>query len=456
MSSENCNQFDIATIIIGGGLAGLTAANRLAEAERPFVLLEATDRVGGRVRTDRDGGFQLDHGFQVLLTAYPTCRHWLDYEALELCAFEPGALTRSGGHFRLLSDPWRRPRRAFSTLLHPAGSIADKWRIAKLRYRACQGSLDDLYQRPDEPTIDRLLADGFTQKFIDQFFRPFLGGVFLDESLQTSSRMLEFVFRMFASGDIAVPADGMAAIPRQLAERLPRGAIRFRATVDSIEALSDSDSESDTSAEGASGGDWLPRYQVCLSDGTRWRCQDVIVATPGDTAARLLDQPNLAVPWKGTTNLYYSRPETAEKNRHLMLRGDEAGPIQSAVFLSDVAPRYAPSRQSLVSVSVDTAGMSEEAPDELDDEALDRLVRGQLQRWFGSAVEQWQLLRTFHVPYGLPSGDLKTVIRDPHFREGPMGQRGGCYLAGDFFETPSIEGAMNSGQRAAEAILSGK
>lgn len=447
MSSENSTQSDVPTAIIGGGLAGLTAASRLAEAGERFVVLEATDRVGGRVRTDRVDGFQLDHGFQVLLTAYPACRRWLDYDALELCRFEPGAMTRHGGRFRLLSDPWRRPQRALGTLRHPAGTIADKLRVARLRHASCRGSLDDLYQRPELPTIERLRRDGFTEKFIDEFLRPFLGGVFLDESLQTSSRMLEFVFRMFAGGDIAVPADGMATIPRQLAERLPRGSIRFRAAVDSLETLSDAVAE--RTPDAASGADVAARYRVQLSDGTQWRCRNVIVATPADTAARLLGRPQLAVSWKGTTNLYYSAPETSDSNRHLMLRGDEDGPIQSAVFLSDVAARYSPPGQKLVSVSVDAADLD----DEFDGEGLDRRVRGQLRRWFGPEVDDWGFLRTFHVPYGLPDCDLQAVLSDPAVREGALGEEGGCYRAGDYCETPSIQGAMNSGERAAEAIL---
>ncbi|MGB7344114.1 MAG: FAD-dependent oxidoreductase, partial [Pirellulaceae bacterium] len=185
-------------IIIGAGLAGLTCASQLTKAGRSVTVLEATDRVGGRVRTDVVDGYTMDHGFQVLLTAYPACQKILDYPALRLQKFDSGALVRNNGRFAILSDPWRQPTKAIQTALSPVGSLGDKLKIAKLRAASSRGSLDDLYARPHQPTIDRLQSDGFSAAMIDQFFRPFLGGVFLEESLATSSRMLEFVFRMFA------------------------------------------------------------------------------------------------------------------------------------------------------------------------------------------------------------------------------------------------------------------
>src|SRR6056297_3940403 len=101
-------------LIIGGGLAGLSCATRLAGRGQEFSVVEATDRVGGRVRTDQVDGFHLDHGFQVLLTAYPACRELLDYDALRLQAFEPGALIRHRGGFTKFVDPWRRPSGALA------------------------------------------------------------------------------------------------------------------------------------------------------------------------------------------------------------------------------------------------------------------------------------------------------------------------------------------------------
>lgn len=416
----------IETVIIGAGLSGLACAKRLADRGRAFVILEATDRVGGRVRTDHVDGFQLDHGFQVLLTAYPACLELLDYESLDLGVFEPGALIRQNGRFRILGDPWRRPLRAIATALNPVGTIGDKLRIARLRAASCRGSLDDLYARENIPTIDRLRRDGFSPRIIDQFFRPFLGGVFLDESLQTSSRMLEFVFRMFAQGDIAVPNDGMAAIPRQLAEKLPRGSLRLRSTVTSIRF--------DDSEDGV--------HEVAISGGERIFCHHVVVATPADTAAVLLGQPAMVRPWSGTTNVYFAAKSASDTKHSLMLRGDETGPVQTAVVLSDVASRYSPPGYSLVSVSLGSA----DGDAGWDTDVALRPVVEQLAGWFGESARDWRHLQTIHVPFGLPRLDLDTVLADVR------GPHRGSYVIGDHVETPSIQGAFNSGLRAAEAI----
>lgn len=427
-------------MIIGAGLAGLSCAVELQRRGIACQVLEATDRVGGRVRSDAVDGFTLDHGFQVLLTAYPACREWLDYANLRLRPFEPGALVRYRGGFATLGDPWRRPRQALKTALSPVGSWGDKLRVLSLRRAAAQGSLEELYRRPAEPTIDRLRRIGFSEPFIDQFFRPFLGGVFLDPSLQTSSRMLEFVFRMFAVGDIALPAEGMAAIPRQLAERLPRGTIRLRQTVESIR-------------------DGI----LYLTGGESLRPATIVVATESNAAAELLQLPALATAWNHTVNHYFAAPQSPDSRKMLMLAGDEyagatapdaageppspssprptsQGPIGTVVVLSDIAPEYAPAGQALISVSTTQAAGWDVSGAPLEP------VRQQLARWFGPAAATWRHLRSYSVPYALPVRPLDEIF--------PQLSHDGLFVCGDYLETPSIQGAMNSGLRVARLIAS--
>lgn len=414
-------------IIIGGGLAGLACAVVLCEAGKQVALLEATDRVGGRVRSDVVDGFTLDHGFQVLLTAYPACQRLLDYNTLRLRRFDPGARIRIGGRFTTLGDPWRKPSQAIATALNPVGSLGDKFRIATLRHRSRRGTLEDLYQRPSMTTLERLRAAGFSAVMIDRFFRPFLGGVFLDESLSVSSRMLEFVFRMFSAGDVAVPADGMAAIPRQLAQRLPRGVIHLQSSVAAIDGLT-----------------------VRLTDSSVLRGSQIVVATESNAAARLLGMPQYQTPWNQTTTLYYAAPQAPDRHRSLILRGDETGPIQTATILSNVAPEYAPANRALISVSL---GELDESLARDDLVAVDTAVRHQLRSWFSAGVETWDLLGVYQVPFGLPR-----LLLDPvelSVRASDAGGPADVFVCGDHRETPSIQGAMNSGLRVAEAILAG-
>ena len=416
------------TIIIGAGIAGLSCATRLASRGHHVTLLEASDRVGGRIRTDRRDGLTLDHGFQVLLTAYPASRELLDYDRLRLRTFEPGALVRHQGTFRKLGDPWRRPTQIFSTATCPIGTFSDKLRVGRLRLASQRGSLNELYQRPSIESRARLREDGFSTEMVQRFFTPFLGGVFLDESLKTSSRMLEFVFRMFSTGDIALPADGMAAIPRQLADNLPRGALRLSTTVKGLEHHDDA-------------------IEVHLTDGSSSTAQYVVVATESNAAARLLNCSALETDWSEATNLYYVAENAPNSEKLLMLRGDESGPVQSAVVLSNVAPEYASGGRALVSVSVSDPHIQS------DLEELDKTIRLQLSGWFGSQVDSWELVQSFRVPFGLPQLALEPVVASVRGSEISGELPRNVFVCGDHRETPSIQGAMNSGLRAADAIL---
>lgn len=412
------NQRHHEVIIIGGGLAGLSCAVQLAKSGVNAAVLEATDRVGGRVRSDVINGFTLDVGFQVLLTAYPSCQELLDYSSLRLRYFDPGALIRQSGRFTEWADPWRNPKKAWATATNPVGSVADKVRVWRLRNKTCRGSLTELYERPHQTTEQYLRDFGFSERIVDQFFRPFIGGVFLDESLSVSSRMLEFVFRMFSVGGIAVPADGMAAIPRQLAEQLPRGSINLQSSVVRLEG-----------------------NQVILANGDSFTGNHIVIATESNAAARLLERPEVQTSWNETSTLYYSSPQCEQKHKSLILRGDESGPIQTATIISNVAKEYAPPNSSLISVSLSSNNDKSRDENEL-------LVRAQLRNWFGDQVRNWELLQTYQIPYGLPVMNIDPVIRSPEVEE-----RQNTYICGDHRETPSIEGAMDSGMRAAAAIL---
>jgi phytoene dehydrogenase-like protein len=405
----------VEVIILGGGLAGLTCARRLHEAGRSFLVLEAADAVGGRVRTDRVDGFLLDRGFQVLLTAYPEARRWLDYDKLDLRAFTPGALVRTKEGMCRVADPLRQPWHVPATLRAPLGPLADKIRIATLRRRACHGALSGIFERPESTTLEALRAHGFGEKMIERFLRPWLGGVFLEPGLTTSSRMMEFVFRMFAEGVAAVPARGMQAIPEQLAAGLPPGTVRLGTPVAALEP----------------GG-------VRLLSGEFMKASKIVVATDGGAAARLL--PKIVAPaWQSMVTVYFSAQRSPVGEATLVLNGTGRGQVNNLVVMSDVAPGYSPDARSLVSVSI--IGTASES-----DEALAELVREELAGWHGDEVNDWRWLKTVRVPKALP-------VRAPLVRSEAKPVRDGVWVCGDHRDTASIQGAMQSGREVAEAII---
>ena len=404
-------------IVIGAGLAGLCCARRLQEHGLAPLVLDGSDGVGGRVRTDRVDGFLLDRGFQVLLTAYPTARATLDYTALDLRPFHPGALVRWGERFHRVADPWRHPLEAFGTVFGPVGSLADKLRVAALRRHVLRGSLREIFQRPERTTIAALREMGFSDSMVDRFFRPFLGGVLLDPRLETSSHMFEFVFRMFASGDVVLPAWGMGAIPQQLAAGLPAEAVRTGAAVATL------------AADGV-------RLQSgeCLSAGA------VVVATDGSEAGRLLGG-QWARGWNATTCVYFAADTSPVDEPILVLNGEGSGPASNLCVPSVVAPSYAPAGAALISVNIPGDVREHES-------ALVDAVRDQLAGWFGAGVNRWRHLRTYRIPHAQP-GQAPPVLAQ---LERPVRVRDNLYACGDHLDTSSIEGAMRSGQRAADAV----
>ena len=407
---------DRPVIIVGAGLAGLRCAGALEQRGVPWLLLESQDAPGGRVRTDYVDGFQLDRGFQVLLTAYPQARQALDYAALDLQAFEMGALVRLPGGFRRVGDPLRNPTALLSTLRAPIGTFGDKVRVARLAVRLRRARLTDVWQRPERTTRAALAAYGFTPAMVERFWRPLFAGIQLDESLATSSRMFDFVLKMLASGDTVLPAAGIQAIPDQLASTLPPGRIRYGTTVVAVDAS----------------GAWL-------QDGELVRGQAVVVATDGPTASRLV--PAVPAPASRRVRcLYFAAERTPVDEPILVLNGEGTGVVNNLCVPSIVAPSYAPAGLSLVSVSV-LGGPAEP-------HGLEAAVRDQLRAWFGRRVDTWRLLRRYDIAHAQPAQHppaLALPERDVQIDES-------IFCCGDHRDNASIDGALRSGQRAADAL----
>ena len=405
-------------LIIGAGLAGLACARRLANAGFTCAVLEASDDIGGRVRTDRVEGFQLDRGFQVFLAGYPEARATLNYPALGLMPFHAGALIRHDGRFHVMSDPFRRPQDLPQMLLSPIGSLADKFRMLRLRRDALQQHLCSVMKNPTTPTRDVLQAYDFSDAMVKHFFRPFLNGVFLEKELSTPCWIFELVWAAFCRGVTALPRDGMGAIAQQLAAMLPPGTIRVKQTVQQIQGSS-----------------------VVLESGEQLSADVLVVATDDATAARLRGEDKPIAPARGSVTVYFEASAAPQRGPWLMVNGDGDGLVRTVCVLSEAAPSYAPYGRALISVT---------ASEQIDPHGdISQAVRQYLQSWFGSQVNEWRHLRTDRIQRALPPlGALPPGNRTTSPR-----LAAGLYLCGDYRESGTLDGALASGRKAAEAIL---
>ncbi len=441
-------------VIIGGGLSGLAAARHCAKEGVPFVLLESSDGVGGRVRTDVCQGFLLDRGFQIFISAYPEASEVLDYAALDLKEFYAGALVWLDGEFHRVADPFRHFTDGVASLGNPIGTAMDKVLVGIVRLRASLKPISAILLSSEETTIlERLGKEGFSQQMVDRFFRPFFGGIFFDRELQTTSRLFEFVFKCLALGSNTLPAAGIGAIPQQLADQLPAGSILLNSRV--AELIEDEDG--------------ILRSAV-LQNGKVFRAKyGMLIATEGPEAARLLgsrimdtsaSSPSLSSssstaaasssssssitkPPRSTVCLYFAADSTPINEPVLLLNGSKEGIVNNMFFPSTVAPSYAPPGKTLVSISLVGQLYSN-----YSDSELEQQVRKELHSWFGAAVvDSWQHLRTYRIANAQPDQTPPTNLqKQPRVDQG-------VYVCGDHRDSSTFDGALVSGRRAVQALL---
>jgi len=411
-------------IVIGAGMAGLACANWLHRAGRPVVVLDAADAVGGRVRTDvTPDGFRLDRGFQILLTDYPEARRMFDYNALALKTYQSGAVVRlANGKETVVENPLRVPLAAFAALGSPIGTFTDKLLIAKFVAELYGHSPEQLLARPAETTLAFLRRYGWSEQIINNFFRPFFGGVYLDRDLGTASNFFAFVFQQFARGSAAVPALGMQQLPEQLAARLPTGAVRLHTPVAAV----------------LDGG-----RTVRLASGETLQAATTVLATDGPAAARLLGHPVADLPAaRATTCTYFATVGAAPSHGRCLLHLNAAPTalVHNVAFPAEISPDVAPNGQGLVSVST-------HGEHGLSDEELTARLRTELAAWFGPTAALWQHLRTYRIPQALP------VYAPGQAVQQPLRLTDALLRCGDWVAYPSLNAALGTGRQVAELLL---
>ncbi|MEV5439437.1 NAD(P)/FAD-dependent oxidoreductase [Streptomyces sp. NPDC052682] len=444
---EPAYQADV--VVVGAGVAGLSAAHRLASAGVTTVVLEAAHGVGGRMATDKVDGFRLDRMGQLLSTAYPDLRHTPGLGHLVLRPFAPGVLLHSDGrHHRagartgaggargalhavraLASAPRpssgsRAPRRPVavpgrpvsvprSRTGAPLGTGLDQARLGAALTRLAGTPVERLLARPELPAGQALAARGLPARTVDGFLRPLLAALLCDPELTTSSRCADLALHAFASGRLCLPEGGAEAVPQLLAGTLPPGTVHTGVRVTSISTTS-----------------------VTTAEHGEIRCRAVLLATGARAAAELL--PGLRVPdFHPVTVVHHTTDVPPATGASLLLDADRGGPVAHTAVVSRVDPSRAPAGRTLVSSTV-------LGPPPGD---VDTAVRRHLSRLYGTSTARWETLAVHHTADAVPA------MRPPHDLRRPVRLLAGLYVCGDHRDTSTVQGALHSGRRASAAIL---
>ncbi|MFF4646175.1 FAD-dependent oxidoreductase [Streptomyces sp. NPDC001389] len=408
MAEAQGDRYDV--VVIGAGAAGLACAADLDTAGLRVRLLESEDTVGGRIRTDRVAGFTTDRGFQVFNTGYPQVKRRLDLRALRLRPFTPGVLVHTDAGRLRLGDPTRRPRDGVGLLTGGRVGPRDLLALGVLSARALLAPASRVRARSDVTTRTALADAGFSEEFVEMFFRPFLSGVFLEDSLETSARFFHLVWRSMLRGTLCLPRDGIGAVPAQLAAGLPPGALRTSSPVSGL----------------TPGG--------VLLDDAELRARAVVVATGAGAAARLL--PGLRPsPGRTVTTLYHAAERSPLPEPTLLV--DARRRFLNSCVLTEVQPGFSADGRALVSTSVLGApGPAEEAA-----------VVSALAEAYGTDTGTWEPVHRVTVRGALPAMPPPLPLTRTT-RLAP-----GRYVCGDHRATGSLQGALASGARAAREVL---
>ena len=409
-------------VVIGAGGAGLAAARRLSIAGREVCVIDASDDFGGRIRTDQVDGLLLDRGFQLYNPSYQEGISVLDLTALDVKSFSPGVIVSIDSRNYKMADPKREPTWAIDSLLAPVGKISSKLKFARYAIGLALTKTDS--KKYDQRT-DAFLRAKFGQELTDKLLRPFLAGVFLEPELATSKRFLDMALKSFIAGSPGVPRAGMQAIPRQLAAQLPNGSIHLNVTAKAVAST------------------------MVRTDLGDIRCRSVVIATNARSAALLI--PSLKVPPSNAVTTWYHLANCAgsdltEGKSTLVIDGkkfqgtqdDPSRPLVNTVVMTNAAPSYASNGRTLISSSA--LGVHPSAQSESQ-------VRSHLASLYKVPTGNWTHVATYPIPDALP------MMSAPHNVEQSVRLTDGVYIAGDYRQVSSINGALASGRRAAEALL---
>ena len=397
------------TVIIGGGLSGLACATRLEKENHEYIIIEKSSRLGGRVGSVYEGGYIFDVGFQVYNTAYSTTNSLLDLGELDLKMFKPGSLIHDGKKFQMISDPLRDLSQLFVSLFSSVALISDKIRIMLLKNDLSNYSIDN-DPTVDVSTFDYLRSRGFSDKFIELFFRPFFSGIFLESKLETSSKFFKYVFSNFSKGLAALPLNGMQKIPDLIKKNINKTSVTLNRCVESIKS----------------------NRRVVLDNGDEIIAENIVITA---NSHELIGSKS--VQYSPVVNLYFSS-KTFPKNGKYIYLFPKDDLINNIAVLNAVSPRYSSSSRYLLSISI--LGFN-------CDELLIKKIREKLANYFGGGKSSYNFLKSFIIKKA-------TIKQDKNFfSNNSVTMQDGLIFTGQHKVNGSIEGAVISGLKAANYIV---
>ena len=398
------------TVIIGGGLSGLSCAVRLEEQKRDYILIEKSNRLGGRVGSVYENGNIYDIGFQVFNTAYQNTIRLFDENEIKLRMFKPGAVIHDGSSFKLISDPLRDPKQLFVSLFSSLSSFKDKLRVLSLIFDLSNYDIQK-DKSEDMTTIDFLKKRKFSEKFIELFFNPFFAGIFLEKDLKTSSKFFKYVFSNFSKGLACIPQNGMQTIPDLIAKNINSDRILFNQSLEKIE---------DGKALIFNNGLSLQASNIVLTGGSH----EKIGLNP--------------VKYNSVENLYFVSDIDIKNGKYIHLFPKDSI-INNIAVLNKISKHYCKSN-NLLSISI----IGHNSKDKLDI----ALIKKRLSNYFGGNESNYDYVKNFSIK------NATIMQRNNFFQSNSQPTPKGFIIAGDHSFYGSIEGAVLSGIKASEKVLS--
>ena len=394
-------------IVVGAGISGLSCALELEKNGYHVQILEKKNHPGGRVHSDIVDGYILNRGFQVLQTGYPETKRLLDYEKLELCNLDPEVLIMNNNKIKKLYDPVQNPSNLLKAAFSNVGTFQDKLRLLQLRQSTTSRSTNKIFQENETTSLEQLNNYGFSESIINEFFKPLFGGAFLDNELDTTSRMFNFVYKIFSIAPIAIPKYGMKSIPEQLEAKL-ESKISFNTNVVKLD-----------------------NKNVFLENETL--SADVIVLAANHDSAKKLIPSIEEISWNSTSCYYFIADSPPFSSKVVLLNGNNRGEINNVFVPTNISKSYSPNNKSIISVS--TIGLNNSETE----------IRNELKNWFGNQTENWKLLHTYHIEQALPRMSVPSVSHLQYVN--------GIHMCGAYLTSSSIHGSMYSGRMTANQII---